>query len=92
LHPMSKLEIQRQSKILVKMCYATSMMMDLCCAHPQHMIFSNTVCIWGGGMWEPFQVGLEPQPLHQDFICTQKAVSCMNLTSQIQNLRGHALW
>ncbi len=37
--------------------------------HPQHMNgLKHLVCMeW---MWEPFHVGLGPQPLHLDIICS----------------------
>jgi len=39
---------------------------------PIHSSYEDyqALCIWWWGVWEPFNVGLEPQPLHNGVVCS----------------------
>ena len=71
-------------QILTDKCGGNGMMMHPY-PHPPSTAYEDcqSPFICREWMWEPIHVGLEPQPLHKDFIWRQAVTSGFELTSQI---------
>jgi hypothetical protein len=60
---------QLNYQIATHNCGGNGMMMDRSCSSTAYEGY-QTPCICLSWMWEPFQVGPEPQPLHCGMICS----------------------